>query len=60
MNKKICYNGDLNFHNLNEWVKENKIPKSEWSKIKIDLDWSGCYYEGDMPSINIEYKLPKV
>ncbi len=25
--------------------------------IKKELDWGGCYYEGDIPSMDIQYKI---
>jgi hypothetical protein len=40
--------------NLNEVVgcaKLAGIPEKNWNLINMDHDWSGCYYEGDSPSI---------
>jgi hypothetical protein len=25
--------------------------------IKKELDWGGCYYEGDIPGMDVEYKV---
>ena len=32
-------------------MKRQGIDESEFSKVSFELDYSGCYYESDTPSI---------
>jgi len=34
-----------------------EIPEKHWHLITAELDYSGCYYEGDTPSMRWEFPL---
>lgn len=37
---------------------KTKKPKKVWAVIKKEIDWGGCYYEGDTPDgVDFEMKL---
>ena len=40
---------------LIESLKESGVDESQFKRVTIELDWDGCYYEGDTPSIKAVY-----
>lgn len=60
-NKKNIYIS-LNYHNLEtllQEVKKQNIPEDEYKNLYFQLDWSGCYYEGDYPEIELTGEIKK-
>ena len=39
---------------IKEECKKAKVKFHSNIEIRTTIDWSGCYYEGDQPSIKIE------
>ena len=41
--------------NLIKEIGDKKLSEIDWNKVHIEteLDWSGCYYEGDEPGQEI-------
>lgn len=49
--------GDNTLGNVLETARLAGIPENQLGKIQIELDWGGCYYEGDTPSIKYTFPL---
>lgn len=47
------YNSELTLDQILEKVKKNGITKKNYHKVKIKIDYSGCYYESDSPNLEI-------
>lgn len=58
--KDISINlNSFNFQSLLEEVKKQNIPEDEYKNLYFQLDWSGCYYEGDYPEIELTGEIKK-
>ncbi len=47
------YDSELTLDKILEKVKEHGITEDNYHKIKIKIDYSSCYYEGESPSLQI-------